>query len=208
MGLFPRDCPIHVAVATWKWGAYLGDDALKDGIDVMVSSWRKPAPGSIPMLAKIGGAYHLATLAKLEANRLGFAEALFLDSEGRVAEGTGENLFAVHEGRLITPPLSHSVLGGITRRSVMHLARERDLEVVEQTLTRDFLHLADELFLTGTAAEITPVRSVDRIPVGKGRVGPITRDLQAAFFDIIHGRVSDRFGWMTPVSGATRTPQP
>jgi len=206
MGVLPRDCPIHVILAAWPWGAYLGAEALEQGIDVMISTWRKPSPGTYPTLAKIGGAYSLATLAKMEAARLGFAEAIFLDAEGRVAEGTGENLFAVHEGRVITPPLSNSVLGGITRKSIMVLARERGMEVIEQPLARDFLHMAEEVFLTGTAAEVTPIRSVDGIPVGSGRMGPVTRRLQSEFFDIIHGRVPDRHGWLTVVAGAARLP--
>jgi branched-chain amino acid aminotransferase len=208
MGVFPKDCPLHIVIAAWEWGAYLGSEALDQGIDTMTSSWRKFPPGNIPTLAKIGGAYTLATLAKMEALRLGFGEALLLDTEGRVAEGTGENLFAVHEGRLITPPLSASILGGITRKSVLQLAQDHGIEVVEQSLTRDFLYMADELFFTGTAAEITPIRSVDGLAVGMGKRGPVTRKLQADFFDILNGRAPDRHGWLTlAVADTTEAPR-
>lgn len=197
MGILPRDCPVHVIMATWPWGAYLGTEAIEKGIDVMVSSWRKFAPASMPSLTKIGGAYALATLAKLEAARLGFAEALVMDNEGRVAEGTGENLFAVIDGKLFTPPLSHSVLAGITRNSVIQLAGDHGIEVEEQPLSRGLLYMANELFFTGTAAEITPIKSVDAIPIGTGSAGPITKKLQRDFFDIVSGRVKDRHGWLT-----------
>jgi branched-chain amino acid aminotransferase len=207
MGLFPKDCPLHVVIAAWEWGAYLGAEGLENGIDAMVSTWRKTPPGSIPTMIKMGGAYTLSTLAKMEAVRLGFSEALLLDTEGRVAEGTGENLFAVIEGRLLTPPLGYSILGGITRLSVMQLARDQGLEVVEQPLTREFLHLADELFLTGTAAEVTPIRSVDGIPIGTGRIGPVTKKLQSDFFDIVTGQAPDRYGWLT-LAATPEAPRP
>lgn len=206
MGLMPRDCPVHVILATWEWGTYLGADALTEGIDVMVSNWRKMAPGTIPSLVKLGGAYCLATLAKMEALAAGYAEAILLDVEGRVAEGTGENLFAVYEGRLWTPPLCSSVLGGITRKSIMQIARDTGIEVVEQPMNREFMHLAEEVFLTGTAAEVTAVRSVDRIPVGSGKPGPVTQRLQGEFFDIVHGKKPDRYNWLTPVT-VSRAPQ-
>ncbi len=208
MGVMPRDCPIHVAIVVWPWGAYLGDEAMEKGIDVMVSSWRKMPPNTLPALAKIGGAYVLASLAKMEAVRLGYVEALLLDTDGRVAEGSGENLFAVIEGKLITPPLSYSILGGITRKSVIDLADDHGLEVREQPLSRAALYMADELFFTGTAAEVTPIRSVDGIPVADGKPGPITRKLQKDFFDTVNGRIPDRHGWLTPVRvKATRTNQ-
>jgi branched-chain amino acid aminotransferase len=190
MGILPKG-PIHVMLATWEWGAYLGKDAVENGIDVMVSSWRKMAPGTMPALTKLGGAYCLATIAKLEAARLGFSEALLMDVDGRVAEGTGENIFAVYDGRVITPPLSHSVLGGITRKSVIQLAKDHGFEVVEQPLTRDFLYMAHELFFSGTAAEVTPIRSVDRLPIGAGVVGPITKN---------------RHGWLTLAATGAKQP--
>ncbi len=208
MGVLPKDCPSHVMIATWPWGAYLGKEGIEDGIDVMVSSWRKMPPNTIPPLAKIGGAYVLGSLAKMEAVRLGYAEALLLDTEGRVAEGSGENLFAVIQGRLQTAPLSHSVLCGITRRSIMKLAKERGIEVLEQPMSRAALYMAEEMFLTGTAAEVTPIRSVDGMAVGDGKVGPVTRAMQQDFFDIVNGKVPDRHGWLTlarKTTGARRS---
>ncbi len=208
MGVLPRDCPSHAMIATWPWGAYLGKEGLEEGIDVMVSSWQKMSPNSIPPLAKIGGAYVVGSLAKMEAVRLGYSEALLLDGEGRVAEGTGENLFAVITGRLQTPPLSNSVLCGITRRSIMQLAEEKGMQVVEQPIGRGALYMAEELFFTGTAAEVTPIRSVDGIPVGDGKVGPITRGLQQDFFNIVNGRVPDSHKWLTlarKTTGARRS---
>jgi len=202
MGVLPRDCPTHVAIAVWPWGAYLGPEALEQGIDAMISTYSKLSPNSIPALAKVGGAYVLASMAKQESVRLGYAEAILLDSAGRVAEGTGENLFAVIEGRLYTPPLSNSILGGITRRSVLKIALDRNIPVVEQVLSREMLYMADELFMTGTAAEVTPIRSVDDIQVGTGKPGPITRVLQEDFFAVVKGKVADRYGWLTPVARA------
>jgi branched-chain amino acid aminotransferase len=199
MGLLPKGCPTHVMVAAWEWGAYLGDEGMREGIDVGVSSYNKVAPNTFLALAKIGGAYVTASLAKEEALRHGYAEGILLDTEGRAAEGTGENLFAVMGDRLVTPPLGHSILGGITRRSAIRLAEDRGIDVVEQTLSREALHLADELFFTGTAAEITPIRSVDGIPVGKGKPGPVTRTLQDDFFAVVRGETADRHGWLTRV---------
>jgi branched-chain amino acid aminotransferase len=200
MGVLPKDNPIHTMIATWDWGADLGKDGIEQGIDVMVSSWRKVPPGTIPPLAKIGGGYVVPTLAKLEAVRLGFVEALMLDTSGRVAEGTGENLFGVFDGRLVTPPPSDSILVGITRKSIIALAQDLGIPLVEQSMARGALHMADELFLTGTAAEVTPVRSVDGIPVGKGTVGPITRRLQNESFRIVRGETEDRHGWLHAVA--------
>ena len=199
MGVLPKGCPTHVIVAAWEWGAYLGDEGMQQGIDVGVSSYNKVAPNTFLALAKIGGAYVTASLAKQEAVRHGYAEGILLDTEGRAAEGTGENLFAMLDGRLVTPPLGHSVLGGITRRSVIRLAEDRGIPVVEQTLSREALLLAEELFFTGTAAEITPIRSVDGLPVGAGRPGPVTRQLQDDFFAVVRGETPDRHGWLTRV---------
>ncbi|HET9234518.1 MAG TPA: branched-chain amino acid transaminase [Candidatus Eisenbacteria bacterium] len=206
MGVLPRDNPIHIAIATWDWGAYLGHDGIEQGVDVMVSTFRKQPPGTLPASVKFGGGYALSTLAKLEAARLGFAEAVLLDTEGRVAEGTGENIFAVLDGKLLTPPLAYSILGGITRRSVIELAADHRIKVSEEPLTRDMLYMAEEIFFSGTAAEITPVKSVDNLPVGKGKRGPITRKLQTDFFDIVNGRAPDRHGWLTRVPSGTRLP--
>ncbi len=208
MGVLPRDNPIHTAIAVWPWGAYLGPEALEKGIDVIVSTWRKMPPNTLPALAKIGGAYVLASVAKMEAVRLGYAEALMLDTEGRVAEGTGENLFAVIEGKLVTPPLSYSILGGITRRSIMQLAVDNGIEVAEQPLSRALIYMAEELFFTGTAAEVTPIRSVDGTVVGAGRPGPVTKLLQKQFFEIVNGRAPDRHGWLTQTAQrVSRAPQ-
>ena len=206
MGVLPRDNPIHVAIATWDWGAYLGHDGIEQGVDVMVSTFRKQPPGTLPAAVKFGGGYTLSTLAKLEAARLGFAEAVLLDTEGRVAEGTGENIFAVLDGKLLTPPLAYSILGGITRRSVIQLAADHRIKVSEEPMTRDMLYMAEEIFFSGTAAEITPVKSVDNLPVGKGKRGPITRKLQTDFFDIVNGRAPDRHGWLTRVPSGSRLP--
>lgn len=203
MGVLPKNCPTHCAVAVWPWGAYLGDEALTEGIDIMISTWTKMAPNTIPSMAKIGGAYVLSTLAKMEAVRQGYAEAILLDTNGRVSEGSGENVFAVFDGQLVTTPLSNSILGGITRDTVIALAADRGMEVKEQTLSREALYLADELFFTGTAAEITPIRSIDRLEVGTGRPGPVTLSLQEHFFDILRGKKPDRHGWLTPVAPAS-----
>jgi branched-chain amino acid aminotransferase len=203
MGVNPGDNPIHTMIATWDWGAYLGGDGIENGIDVMVSSWRKAPPGTLPPLAKVGGGYVVLTLAKLEAMRMGFAEAIMLDTGGHVAEGTGENLFAVFDGRLVTPPPADSILCGITRKSILTLAGELGIPTVEQSMARGALHMADEIFLTGTAAEVTPVRSVDGIPVGKGTVGPVTKRLQAEFFRIVQGKTADRHRWLHPVARKT-----
>lgn len=204
MGVLPRDNPIHVVIATWDWGAYLGHDGIEQGVDVMVSTFRKQPPGTLPATVKFGGGYTLSTLAKMEAARLGFAEAVLLDTEGRVAEGTGENIFVVIDGKLLTPPLANSILGGITRRSVMQLAGDHRIPVSEEALTRDMLYMAQEVFFSGTACEITPVKSVDNLPVGKGKRGPITKKLQSDFFDIASGKMPDRHGWLTFVPAASR----
>jgi branched-chain amino acid aminotransferase len=199
VGVNPKGCPVDLVVATWAWGAYLGSEALERGVDVQVSSWTRLAPNTLPAMAKAGANYANSQLIKMEALANGYAEGIALDSQGFVSEGSGENLFFVRDGRLATPPLDASILPGITRASVIVLAREQGLEVVEQRVPREALYLADELFFTGTAVEITPVRSVDRIEVGAGRPGPVTRGLDAAFRAILSGEVEDRHGWLTPV---------
>ena len=196
----PADSPVEVAVAAIEWGAYLGAEGLEQGVDVCVSSWQRVAPNTIPSGAKAGGGYLSSQLISMEAKRLGFAEGIGLTTDGMVGEGAGENLFLIKDGRLLTPPAACSILAGITRDSVMHLARDRGLEVVEQAIPREMLYFADELFFTGTAAEITPIRSVDGIEIGNGRRGPLTTDLMTAFFDIVEGKVADRHGWLTPVA--------
>jgi branched-chain amino acid aminotransferase len=198
VGVNPIPCPVDVTVAVWEWGAYLGPEALTDGIDVCVSTWSRPAPNTLPAMAKAGGNYLLSQLMKIEALAGGFKEAVALDVNGHVSEGSGENIFAVKDGVIITPWISSSLLPGITRMSVIELAREMGLEVRELSMPREFLYVADELFFTGTAAEVTPIRSVDRMKVGNGKPGPVTMKLQKAFFDIVK-EGKDKHRWLTPV---------
>ncbi len=195
----PPGHPVEMAVAAWDWGAYLGAEALEKGVDVCVSSWQRVAPNTIPALAKAGGNYLSSTLVSLEAKQRGFAEGIALSTDGTVSEGAGENIFLVRDGVLFTPPSTASILTGITRDSVMTLARDAGLEVIERSVPRDMLYIADEIFLTGTAAEITPVRSVDRIAVGAGQRGPLTQRLQDAFFGLFSGKTVDKWGWLEPV---------
>jgi branched-chain amino acid aminotransferase len=200
VGLAPKpDHPVDVAVAAWEWGAYLGVDGLEQGVDVCVSSWQRVAPNTVPALAKAGGNYLSSQLISTEAKRLGFAEGIALSTDGTVSEGAGENLFIVRGGKLMTPPATSSILTGITRDTVMKLATRLGFSMVEQSIPREFLYLADELFFTGTAAEITPIRSVDGIQIGKGRRGPLTAKLQAAFFGLFSGDTQDSEGWLEPV---------
>ncbi len=191
---------IEVVVASWEREAYYGSEAHGQGVDVAVSSWRRPAPGTLPLMAKLGGHYISSQLAAREAQTSGFAEAVMLDVYGHVSEGPGENLFLVRDGLIYTAPLGASLLPGITRASVMTLAVELGYEVREELLAREMLYLSDEVFMTGTAAEITPIRSVDRHPVGEGERGPITEALQTAFFGIVRGEVEDRHGWLNFVN--------
>jgi branched-chain amino acid aminotransferase len=198
MGVYPGDNPIRVFIATWKWGAYLGEEALKKGIRAKISSFTRFQPNTIMTRAKLTGNYATGILAKREAKALGFDEAIMLDTEGYCAEGSGENLFIVRDGKLKTAPLT-CVLPGITRDTVLTLAREEGLDVQEQQFSRDELYIADEAFFTGTAAEVTPIRSIDRIKIGCGRRGPITERLQKAFFDVTNGRAEDKHEWLTRV---------
>lgn len=199
MGVNPLKNPVESYVLVWEWGKYLGDDAIEGGIDVCVSSWNRAAANTFPSMAKAGGNYLNSSLVKMEAIINGFAEGIALDTDGFVSEGSGENLFLLRQGQLWTPPVSNAILTGITRDSVIRIARELGYEVVEQRIPREMLYVADEVFLTGTAAEITPVRSIDRITIGSGKRGPTTERLQAEFFSYVGGRVEDRYGWMTPV---------
>ena len=197
IGVAPKvEPPIDVAVAAWEWGKYLGHESEAEGVDVCVSSWQRMAPNTLPAMAKAAGNYLSSQLISLEAKRLGFAEGIGLAVDGTVSEGAGENLFVVKGGVLLTPGMAHSVLGGITRDTIMRLARERGLEVRECAVPRELLYLADELFFTGTAAEVTPIRSVDRLAVGSGRRGPITEILQQAFFGLFNGQTADKWGWL------------
>lgn len=191
--------PVETFIIPWEWGRYLGDEGVRSGVDVCVSSWRRPAPGTLPTMAKAGGNYLVSQLGMMEAQVNGYAEAIMLDYFGNAAEGTGENLFVVRDGVLITPPAGASILPGLTRDSVIRIARHLGLEVLEQHIPRELLHVADEVFLTGTAAEVTPVRSVDRIPVGSGTTGPITQSIQSEYLGIVRGALPDRWGWLTHV---------
>jgi len=196
IGLNPLNNPVEVAIATIEWGKYLGAEAMEQGVDVCISSWNRFAPNTMPALAKAGGNYMNSQLIKMEAITNGYAEGIALDADGHISEGSGENLFLVRNGIVYTPPLTSSILSGITRDTVITLLRDMGVEVREQILPREMLYLADELFFTGTAAEVTPIRSVDRIPVGSGRRGPITAAVQETFFGIVQGERPDRYGWL------------
>ncbi len=202
LGVNPYGCPVEMCVAAFPWGGYLGDDALTRGVPVKVSSWTRIAPNTLPAMAKASANYMNSQLMKMEALVDGYSEALALDAHGFVSEGSGQNVFAVIKGELITPPLASSVLAGITRASVIRLAEEMGHKVREEVMPREMLYAAEELFYSGTAVEISPIASVDRIPVGNGERGPITKKLQDAFFAIVRGQVPDRFGWLTPVPTA------
>jgi len=199
ISLDPRTCPVEVAIGTIFLGEYLGDEVLEHGVDVGVSSWQRMAPNTFPALAKIGGQYINSQLVTMEAHDRGFSESVVMTTAGYVSEGGGENLFLVQDGVICTAPLSASILGGITRRFVIQLAQDLGYEVREQMIAREMLYLADEVFFTGTAVEVTPVRSVDGIQVGEGHRGPVTERLQEQFFGIAHGKLEDRFGWMALV---------
>jgi branched-chain amino acid aminotransferase len=199
MGVLPTDTPLEVFIIPWTWGTYLGADALKNGADVCVSSWRRAAPDTIPMLAKAGGNYLSGQLSKMQARVDNYVEGIMLDSFGYVSEGSGENMFLVRDGKLFTSTISAGILNGITRDSVIRIAKDMGVEVVEQSIPREMLYIADELFFTGTAAEITPIRSVDRIPVGAGKPGALTLAIQREYMGIAGGTVEDRYGWLTPV---------
>src|SRR5271166_4140847 len=199
VGVLPVNVPTEVYMACWEWGKYLGEEGLSKGVDVCVSSWTRIAPNTLPALAKAGANYMNSQLIRMEAQINGYAEGIALDESGYVSEGSGENIFVVRNGRILTPPLGASVLPGITRDSILQLAQSLDIPVTETLVPREMLYIADEVFFSGTAAEITPIRSVDRIVVGKGSRGPVTEKLQKAFFGIVHGDAPDQFGWLTPV---------
>ncbi len=197
LGVSPLGCPINTAIAVWSWGKYLGEEALKKGVDVGVSSWRRMAPNTLPSMSKAGANYMNAQLAKLEAIENDFDECIMLDTEGYIGEGSGENIFIIKDDIIHTPSLSSAILKGITRDSIIDLATDLDYEVKEDKLPREMLYLADEIFFTGTAAEVTPIRTVDGITVGSGKRGPITEEIQAEFFSIVEGKTEDKFNWLT-----------
>ena len=199
LGVNPFPCPVDAAVLTWEWGAYLGQDALENGVDVRVSSWSRSAPNTFPTLAKTSANYANSQLIKMEAITEGYSEGIALDTFGYLSEGSGQNLFLVRDNEVFTPPLTASILPGITRASVITLAHDLGFRVREEMLPREMLYISDEAFFAGTAVEITPIRSVDKITVGNGRRGPVTEAIQQAFFDVINGEVPDRHGWLTYV---------
>jgi len=199
MGLNPLDAPVDASIATWEWGAYLGEAGKKDGIRTKVSSWRRISPGSLIPAAKASGQYLNSVLAKIESQKAGYEEAILLDDHGNVCEGSGENIFIVWEGRIVTPPPAASILDGITRKSVIQIARDLNYEIIERNIARSELYLADEVFMTGTAAELVPVREVDDHTIGSGRPGEITVAIQTAFEDALHGRSDTYREWLDPV---------
>ncbi len=202
VSVLPGNNPIETYIACWEWGKYLGDDALARGVDVCVSSWTRIAPNTLPAMAKAGANYMNAQLIRMEAQINGYTEGIALDEAGYVSEGSGENVFVVRDGKIVTPPLGASVLPGITRDTVVELAHSTGIPIIESLVPREMLYIADEVFFSGTAAEITPIRSVDKIEIGAGRRGPITEKLQKMFFDVVEGNVPDTRGWLTPVAGS------
>lgn len=197
LGVDPFPCPVDAVIAVWEWGGYLGEEALEKGVDVRISSWNRMAPNTLPSLAKCGGHYVSSQLIKMEALKEGYVEAIALDAFGYVSEGSGENIFLVSKGKLYTPPFSSSILPGITRNTVMILAKDLGYEVQEQAIPREQLYIADEAFFTGSAVEICPINSIDNITIGTGGRGPITKQLQDEFFAITSGQKEDRYGWLT-----------
>ena len=199
MGVNGQKNPVDVYLACWEWGKYLGDEAMAEGVDVCVSSWTRIAPNTLPALAKAGANYMNSQLIKMEAISNGYSEGIALDKAGYVSEGSGENIFLVRDGKIVTPPAGASVLPGITRDTVLTLAKDLGIPVVESVVPREALYVADEVFFSGTAAEITPIRSIDRITIGEGRRGPIAEALQKEFFAIVDGTKPDRYGWLSAV---------
>ena len=197
LGVDPFPCPIDCAILVWEWGQYLGEEALEKGVDVRVSSWQRMAPNTFPALAKSGANYMNSQLIKMEALKEGYVEGIALNVRGHVSEGSGENVFLVYDGVVHTPPLSSSILPGITRATVIQLLKDLDIPVVEDTIPREMLYIAEEVFFTGSAAEITPIKSIDKISIGSGSRGPITRQLQKKFFAYINGEIADKYNWLT-----------
>jgi len=199
MGVNPIGVPLEVFIIPWTWGTYLGQESLANGVDVCVSTWRRPAPSTHPTMAKAGGNYLNSQLSKMEAKLDGFAEGIMLDSFGLISEGSGENLFVVRDGKLFTSPISAGILQGITRDSVAKSAKAQGIDVIDQVMPREMLYIADELFFSGAAVEITTIRSVDRISIGTGKPGPISLAIQKEYMGIAKGAIPDRHGWLTHV---------
>ncbi len=199
LGVLPGENPIEVYIAAYEWGRYLGGDALEQGVDVCISSWRRMAPDTLPAMAKAAANYMNSQLIKMEAVTNGYSEGIALDMQGFISEGSGENLFLVRDGELVTPPLSNSVLPGITRESIVTIAADLGIPCRVEPIPREAVYVADEMFFCGTAVEVTPIRSVDRVPVGAGKRGPITEAIQRRFFAIVTGEREDNRGWLTPV---------
>lgn len=207
-GVNPFPAPVDTYVCAWQWGKYLGPEAIEEGVDVCVSSWTRIAPNTMPSMAKAGANYMNSQLIKMEAKVNGFVEGIALDAQGYISEGSGENIFLVKNGTVMTPPLYSTILPGITRDTVIKICENLAIPVVERAIPREMLYIADEVFFTGTAAEITPIRSVDKVTVGAGRRGPVTELVQKQFFDVVSGEAEDNFGWLTPVESpraATQT---
>jgi branched-chain amino acid aminotransferase len=199
LGVNPLTCPVDATILLWEWGTYLGQEALEQGVDVKIATWSRMAPNTLPAMAKSSANYANSALIKMEALADGYAEGVALDVAGNVSEGSGQNIFLVRDGIVYTPPVGSSILAGITRDSVMTLARDLGYTVAESVIPREALYIADEVFFVGTAAEVTPIRSIDKLTIGAGRRGPITEALQRAFFDVINGEVPDTHGWLTYV---------
>ena len=197
LGVDPMTCPVETVIAVWEWGQYLGDEALKRGVSVCTSSWNRVAPNTLPFLAKAGGNYLNSQLVRMEANANGYDEGIVLGTDGLVSEGSGENIFVVRNGMVYTPASHHAILSGITRDTAIRLARDASIIVEERGIPREFLYIADEVFFTGTAAEITPICQIDKIQIGLGERGPVTEKLQQRFFDILYAKVKDRYNWLS-----------
>lgn len=197
LGVDPLGCPVDVVIAVWEWGEYLGEAALKNGVSVCTSSWNRPAPNTIPFLAKAGGNYLNSQLVRMEANINGYDEGIVLGTDGLVSEGSGENIFAIKNGSIVTPESHYGILPGITRHTAITLIRDLGMHVEQRGIPREFLYVADEVFFTGTAAEITPIRAIDQVQIGSGERGLITGQIQEAFFKVIRAEVDDRHGWLT-----------
>jgi branched-chain amino acid aminotransferase len=197
LGVDPTTCPVETVIAVWEWGQYLGEEALKKGVSVCTSSWNRVAPNTLPFLAKAGGNYLNSQLVRMEANANGYDEGIVLGTDGLVSEGSGENIFVVRGDVVYTPSSHYAILSGITRDTAIALARDAGIRVEERGIPRELLYIADEVFFTGTAAEITPIRQIDKIQIGAGERGPVTEKLQGLFFDILHAKVEDRHNWLS-----------